>query len=246
VTKAGAFGSKCNTVGVNPRKQACFRELRIRSTLAQRPRMPRIIPNGLSVHLIRRGNNRGPIFTDDYDREMFLALLETKSVELGVDVNVYTLMSNHYHAIVTPPNGERLSSMLRDLGREYVVRYNLRHKRIGTLWAGRPTVIPICDERYWLACLRYIEQNPLRAQMVVDCAEYRWSTYRIHALGEAPGWIVRHRVYLSLGKDDAERQAAYRALFAENLPTADLVRQRLGRPVLRTEWEPSDPDLVVA
>src|SRR5205809_7392177 len=120
----------------------------MRSSLARSWCMPHIVPDGLSVHLIRRGNNRGPIFTDDYDRETFLALFEAKSAEHGVDVNGYALMTNHYHAVVTPRDGPRLSLMMRDLGRDYVLRYNRRHKRIGTLWTCKPTVIPICDERY--------------------------------------------------------------------------------------------------
>ena len=194
--------------------------------------MDRIIPDGLSVHLIRRGNNRGPIFVDDYDRETFLALLETTSRSHAVDVHGYVLMSNHYHAIVTPHDGTRLSLLMRDMGREYVLRYNRRHNRIGTLWAGKPRPIPIRDERYWLTCLRYIEQNPIRAGLVADAGDYPWSTYRFNALGEPNQWLVRHPDYEALGGTDAARQQAYRALFAESLPTRDVVRLRVAWPTM--------------
>ena len=186
----------------------------------------------LSIHIIRRGNNRGPIFVDDYDRETFLALLETTSSCHAVAVHAYALMSNHYHTIATPPDRTGLSLMMRDLGREYVRRYNVRHNRIGTLWAGRGRKIPIRDEKYWLTCLRYVEQNPVRAHVVSDAGDYPWSTYRFHALGEPNEWLARHPVYDALGATDAERQQAYRALFAETLTTADIVRQRVVWPTI--------------
>src|SRR5262249_30231327 len=158
-----------------------------------------IIPDGLSGHVIRRGNNRGPIFTDDYDRELFLAVLERMSTRHSVNVHAYVLMTNHYHLIATPGVSRRLSLMLRDLGREYVQRYNRRHDRIGTLWSGRPRAIPIHDERYWLTCLRYIEQNPVRARLVATAADYRWSSHLFHAFGAPTDWLKPHPLYLALG-----------------------------------------------
>ncbi len=208
--------------------------------------MARFIPEGLSVHLIRRGNNRGPIFIDDYDRETFLALLESSSARHAVAVNAFVLMTNHYHAIVTPPDGARLSLMMRDLGRDYVLRYNERHDRIGTLWAGKPNAIPIPNERYWLTCLRYIEQNPVRAQMVDDAAAHPWSSYPVHALGEQICWLARHPVYLALGATDTDRQQAYRALFADRVTNGEIVRQRMIRSSLKASPVTAPLQIVLA
>jgi putative transposase len=200
--------------------------------------MPLIIPDGVSAHIIRRGNNRGPIFTDDYDRELFLALVDSSATRHSVAVHGYVLMTNHYHLIATPGVAQNLSRMLRDLGREYVRRYNRRHDRIGTLWTGRPRAIPIQDERYWLTCLRYIELNPVRARLVADPADYRWSSYRFNAFGEPHDWLAHHPVYLALGLTDAARQQNYRALFAEALTEAELVRQHLPWPFLLESASP--------
>ncbi len=68
-----------------------------------------------------------------------------------------------------------------------------------------------------LACYRYIELNPVRADMVAHPRAYRWSSYRINAEGKASGLITPHREYLRLAKDSAERRAAYRALFRSEL-----------------------------
>jgi putative transposase len=190
--------------------------------------MSRIIADGATVHVIRRGNNRGPIFVDDDDRERFLALLETVARRYKVAVHNFVLMSNHYHALVTPPKQRCLELMMRDIGRQYVLSYNRRHGRIGTLWTGRYTAIEIHDDVYLLTCLRYIEQNPVRAALVDNAAKYRWSSYRFHANGEACNWLTPHFVYLGLGSTSAERQEAYRALFMENLCARDLVKQRMG------------------
>ncbi len=206
--------------------------------------MARFIPEGLSVHLIRRGNNRGPIFADDYDRETFLALFETASSRHCAAVHAYVLMTNHYHAVVTPRDGPSFSLMMRDLGREYVSRYNRRHNRIGTLWTGRPRVIPIEDERYWLTCVRYVEQNPVRAGLVSQAADYRWSSYAFHALGKPHEWLTRHHMYQSLGSTDAQRQDNYQALFAETLSDAEIVRQRLS--LLRAASGPQSSDNSIA
>jgi putative transposase len=192
----------------------------------QRPR--RVYLPDISLHVIRRGINRAPIFAEETDYEFILALLDFTSGRHGVDVHGYTLMTNHYHLIVTPRSATALPDMMRDLGREYVLGYNRKHGRIGTLWAGRHRQIPITDERYWLTCLRYIEQNPVRAQMVARPGDYKWSSFRANGMGESVPWLTPHPVYLALGSTPEERQIAYRAICGETLNEAELTRQRHG------------------
>ncbi len=193
------------------------------------PRRRRQFFPGLSVHLIHRGVNRTAIFGDDVDREMFLLWLRSAMAGHAIPVHVVTLMTNHYHAIVTPRSESALPCAMRQLGVRYVQHFNRKYDRIGTLWAGRPREIPIGDEKYFLTCLRYIEMNPVRAQIVRDPADYRWSSYRAHALGDGWDWLVEHVVYTSLGETAAERQAAYRALCNQPLGEAELIRHRFAR-----------------
>jgi putative transposase len=195
--------------------------------------MKRVFLPGVSLHIIRRGINRTTVFGDNEDFELFLALLQTGSGTHDVPVHAYTLMTNHYHLITTPNRAGSLSLMMRDVGREYVKHFNRRYERIGTLWTGPFRDIPITDERQLLTCLRYVEQNPVRAHLVSTPDEYRWSTYRTHALGEPHGWIVPHAAYVALGATPADRQHIYRALCEPDLTDAELVRQRHGLPGLR-------------
>ena len=191
-------------------------------------RTRRVYLPDVSLHVIRRGNNRAPIFGDETDFEFILALLEFTSGRCGVDVHGYGMMTNHYHLMVTPRSAAALPRMMRDLGREYVLRYNRKYGRIGTLWAGRHRAIPITDERYWLTCLRYIEQNPVRARMVDHPGDYKWSSFQAHGMGQSVPWLTPHPVYLALGSTPQERQIAYRAVCGETLNAAELTRQRHG------------------
>jgi putative transposase len=182
----------------------------------------------MSVHVIHRGNNRGSIFRDDVDYVVFLAMLQAAADRYGLAVHVYVLMTNHYHLIVTPSDACALPQAMKALGVRYVLYFNRKYKRVGTLLSGRYRALSICDERYWLTCLRYIEQNPVRAGMVENAGAYRWSSYGVHALGKGQDWLQPHRVYLSLGGNPDERQSAYRALCADPVRDAQLIEQRLG------------------
>lgn len=149
--------------------------------------MARIFVPGVSVHLIRRGINRSPIFHDADDRHFFLATLRDVVAETGAAFNALTLMDTHYHALATPPTKSALSSTMKAVGERYVAYFNERYARIGTLWTGRYRAIPVQTERYWLACLRYIAQNPVRARIARSPGEYQWSSYRLHAYGQRAG-----------------------------------------------------------
>ena len=70
---------------------------------------------------------------------------------------------------------------------------------------------------YLLACQRYIELNPVRAQMVAHPVDYPWSSYRGNAQGAGDGLLSPHACYQALGRDKAARQVTYRELFRDAL-----------------------------
>jgi putative transposase len=94
---------------------------------------------------------------------------------------------------------------------------NTTYRRTGTLWDSRYKSSLIQAETYLLACQRYIELNPVRAAMVDDPAHYRWTSYRHNALGQTNPYLAPHPLYLAIGRDDKERQVAYRDLFRAQL-----------------------------
>ena len=190
-------------------------------------RRPRIFLPGVSLHVIHRGNNRGPIVRDDTDRDVLLTLLRRASERHSLAVHGYVAMDTHYHLMVTPTYEGCLSAAMKELGERYVGYFNQRHQRSGTLWNGRFRDLPVLDERYWLTCLRYIELNPVRARMVTSPEAFRWSSYRHHAMGEEIDWLTSHGLYLALGSTPAERQLTYRTLCESPVTRAEMLEQRL-------------------
>lgn len=136
-------------------------------------------------------------------------------------------MTNHVHLLITPGRAQGVARLIISLGRRYVQYVNKAYRRTGTLWDSRYKSSLIQADTYLLTCQRYIELNPVRAAMVEDPADYRWSSYRAHALGEVQPILTAHPLYLALGADDDERQRAYRALFRAHLDRAALDDIRL-------------------
>ncbi len=176
-------------------------------------RLRRLSAPGHPHHLIQRGNNRQATFVDAVDCERYLDTLSELATTHNVAVHAYVLMPNHVHLLVTPSEGEALSALMQALGRRYVAWFNKRHHRTGTLWEGRYRSSVIESERYLFACSRYIELNPIRAGLVADPADYRWSSYGHHVGLRPTPWIREHPLIWSLGNTPFERQAGYRRLF---------------------------------
>jgi putative transposase len=179
-----------------------------RSTGMARP--PRIQLADLTQHVINRGNNRCDIFRAEKDYAFFLAALYKAAEKHRVDVHSYTLMTNHFHLVVTPRVETGLARAMHLIGTTYVGYFNRRYARTGRLFEGPFKSSLIDTETYWFTCMRYVELNPVRAGLVADPSEYRWSSYRANALGEEDDLIVPHSLYLSLGPTAACRQQNWR------------------------------------
>jgi putative transposase len=175
----------------------------------------RIFVEGASFHVFQRGNNRCRVFDDDEDRERFLWYLKSASDRFETAIHGFVLMSTHYHLIASPATKESLPMTVKQFGGEYVQYYNRRHERVGGLWSGRYKSVLIRDERQLLTCMRYIDRNPVAANLVESPEAYPWSSFRAHAYGITERWLVDHPTYRALGPDPSVRQAAYRALCDE-------------------------------
>jgi REP-associated tyrosine transposase len=185
------------------------------SVLANRgamSRRERLFMRGMALHVTQRGNNRTVTFRRPSDYEMFLLFVRLATRRYSLRLHAYALMPNHFHLIVTPESPEQLSRSMQSLGRRYVRFFNDRYERTGTLWEGRYRTAVIANERYWLACLRYVEMNPVRAGIVVAPELYRWSSYRSHALGTPNDLLASHSIYEGLGNSPDRRQQAWRRI----------------------------------
>lgn len=204
-------------------------------------RLPRLTLAGYPHHVIQRGNNRQVIFADRQDFEAMLALLAENAQKFGVAVHAYVLMDNHFHLLVTPATDDALPLMMQAVGRSYVRYFNDRHGRSGTLWEGRYRSTLIETERYLLACMAYIDLNPVRAGMVGQALGWPWSSHA-HYLGQRIDRLVTpHALYWALGNTPFAREAAYAELVQAGISGAE--QTALTDATLRG-WALGGPDFV--
>ena len=184
-------------------------------------RLPRLTLAGYPHHIIQRGNDRQSIVRDDQDRQRLLDLWAEHARTFKVAIHAWVIMDNHFHLLATPETQEGLPQMMQAVGRAYVRYFNLRHQRTGTLWEGRYRSNLIQSERYLLACMVYIDLNPVRAGMVAQPEDFRWSSHR-HCIGQASDKLVTpHALFWALGNTPFAREAAYAELVRQGLAQRD-------------------------
>jgi putative transposase len=198
------------------------------------PRKPRFTLPGAAVHAVQRGHNRAAVFFDDLDRLEYLRCLKHSADARGCVIHAYVLMTNHVHLLLTPQGTDGVGRLFQDLGRHYVRHINQTYQRHGSLWEGRYKSNLVDSQAYLLACMRYIELNPVRAAMVDHPADYRWSSYAANALGKDNILLTPHAEYLALGRD------GYLGLFQDNDDTQALALLRravqTGTPLGREQF----------
>ena len=163
-------------------------------------RLPRFFVPGVPLHVIQRGNNRGILFNQITDYNVYKDWLKEAA-------------QCHGHLYL---HG--------GIDWQY---FNATYERTGTLWEGRYRATLIESEAYLLTCCRYIELNPVRAELARHPRDYRWSSYHYHAEGKSDPLLTPHSLYQRLGGTAAARQQAYRALFRHHLSgeTLDAIRE---------------------
>ena len=206
-------------------------------------RLPRLTVAHYPHHIIQRGNNRQAIFATDADYETLLSMLDEHAREKSVALHSYVLMTNHFHLLATPETAQAIPQMMQAVGRRYVRYFNQRPARTGTLWEGRYKSTLIQAERYLLACMVYIDLNPVRGGMVTDPAEYPWSSHR-HYVGLRNDKVVApHPLVWEMGNTPFARDAAYGELVRAGI--GDDQQRALTDSVLRG-WALGEADYVAA
>lgn len=146
------------------------------------------LPDGL-YHVTSRGDRREPIFEDDEDRTRLLEVVGQAMERFDSVAYAYCLMGNHYHFVLQTRQAN-LSRLMRHINGVYSQAYNRRHGLVGHLFQGRFKAIHVDRDAYFLAVCRYVDLNPVRAGMVSDPCDWRWSSYGAHVgLASAPEWL---------------------------------------------------------
>ncbi|MBM4314234.1 MAG: transposase [Deltaproteobacteria bacterium] len=195
-------------------------------------RKSRIVISSYPHHIIQRGHNRQPVFASDDDYLYYLDNLREWKEKLGCRIYTYCLMINHVHLIVDPGNeAEHLAQLMKRVGGRQTRYVNKMERRTGCLWEGRYKSSPISTDEYLLACCRYVELNPVRAGIVVDPADYRWSSYGIKVGKEKRKWLDLDPCYMGLADNEKDRSETYAAWVKDAIPDGEwnIIRQSLQR-----------------
>ena len=204
-------------------------------------RLARISVPGYPYHIIQRGNNRQNIFVSTADREVMRDLLAENAALFEVAIHAYVLMDNHFHLLATPRTAQSLPKMMQAVGRRYVRYFNDTQGRSGTLWEGRYKSALVQADPYLLACMVYMDLNPVRSGLVSQPLDYRWSTYSHYVGAHSDRLITPHALMWQLGNTPFARELAYRELVSAGLSDE---RQTALRQSTASGWVLGDPQFV--
>ncbi|MDO9492907.1 transposase [Acetobacterium sp.] len=139
-------------------------------------RLARIKSTTGVYHVMLKGIDSRNIFMDEEDKLFFMEKL-IRARELGeFKLYAYCLMDNHVHLLLK--EGEELGVSIKRITVGYVRYHNQKYGRTGHLFQNRYVSEPVENERYLLTVIRYIHNNPMKANMVATQAEYTWSSYQ--------------------------------------------------------------------
>jgi len=149
-------------------------------------------------HVVLRGINRQDIFFDDDDFQRFLETIEQKKSESQFDLYGYCLMNNHVHILIREKS-DRISRIMSRIGTSYAWWYNRKYDRSGHVFQGRYGSECVEDDTYLLTVIRYIHNNPLKAKIVQEAEDYRWSSiHEYYGGGEYPVGITEPEFILGM------------------------------------------------
>jgi putative transposase len=196
-------------------------------------RLARIVVPGVAHHVMQRGNRRQPVFFSDDDYAAYRALVTDACAAKDVRCLAWCLMPNHVHLILVPSDPDGLRAALAEAHRRYSRGINAAHDWTGYLWQGRFASYPM-DDAHLLAAIRYVELNPVKAKLVAQPEDWRWSSAAAHVKGKADGltdlagtaglhrnWRAMLRHWLEAGDVSAAEEATIEARIRTGRPLGD-------------------------
>jgi putative transposase len=143
------------------------------------PRHQRLQSKTGTYHVMMRGNEKKNLFLDEADKQRFLDILFARKKETGLLVYAYCLMDNHVHLLIKVVS-DGLATIMKRINTSYAYYFNQKYQRVGHLFQDRFKSEPVEDEKYLLAAIRYIHNNPVRAKLVEKAEHYKWSSFSIY------------------------------------------------------------------
>lgn len=140
------------------------------------PRQARKKSESGIYHVMLRGINQQQIFEDGEDCEKFLQNLKDCKAISGYKLFAYCLMGNHIHLLIQEEI-EPIEQIMKRISTRFVYWYNIKYQRVGHLFQDRFKSEPVEDDGYFMTVIRYIHQNPVKAGLCKNLANYEYSSY---------------------------------------------------------------------
>jgi REP element-mobilizing transposase RayT len=146
------------------------------------PRKPRKLSNSGVYHVMIRGNEKKDIFIDHSDKNKIVRVLKSVNTKKSYSLYAYCIMNNHAHFVIKELN-EDISNIMKRINTSYATYYNRKYNRVGHVFQDRFKSEPVEDERYLLQVIRYVHNNPVKAEIVAEPENYPWSSYSQYIAG---------------------------------------------------------------
>ncbi len=143
--------------------------------------MPRIARKklvGKYFHIMVQGLNKEYIFCKENYKEKYISILKENINKYNIDIIAYCIMDNHVHLLIHTDDIENMSNWMQKVNTKYAIYYNHSNKRVGYVYRNRFNNQEIQDENHLKNCIVYIHNNPVKAKMVNNLEEYRYSSYK--------------------------------------------------------------------
>lgn len=168
-----------------------------------------LLEYGSYFHITWQCHNNDFILKNDNTKKIYYDLLVKYKDKYGVKIFSYCLMGTHIHFVGTCEEVARLSAFMQLVNSIFARTYNKEHRKHGQVVMDRFKSIVIEDSKHMFVVIRYLDLNPYKARMVKHPRDYKWSSYRYYAFGEADALISRSPVYEEFGDTEEERRSAY-------------------------------------
>lgn len=179
-------------------------------------RKSRLFLAKVSQNILIKGLTNQNIFKDEEDYEKCIEIIRSL-VNKELHIHAYFLSTHQINFYCTPITLESLSKFIQNFGRLYVKYFNKKYNRTGTLWDGRYKSSLVEDIKYALNIMKYIEQLPLKLNLVKKLSDYKYSSYKSNALGIYDSIINPHILYKNLSLDKEERIKKYKNILDSDL-----------------------------
>jgi putative transposase len=188
------------------------------------PRAARIAPGGMIFHVLNRGVGQMQLFSRDADYVAFEAIICKTLETCPMRIVSYCLMPNHWHFVLWPQHDGELAAFMQKLTTTHVQNWQAHRRRVGYghVYQGRFKSFPVESDEHFYQVVRYVERNPLRANLAPRAEDWRYCSLsrRLHGSADErillsdwplplpPSWLQ----YVNQPQSEAELAAIRRSV----------------------------------